>query len=131
MKKQLYFLTILFISIIGCNDSDDNDTDQDTDAAALQTSLDTINALANQSACGENFTCKFIGLGEKACGGNKSYLLYSTSIDTETLEAMVIAYNKSEKEFNVKWGIISDCSLIMPPTGTSCENGKCVAVYDN
>lgn len=132
MRKCVYFFTILLISVIGCNESDDSSTgNYNTDVTTLQTSLNAINALANQSTCGDNFTCKYIGLGEKACGGNKSYLLYSTSIDTDELEAMVIAYNKFEKEFNIKWEIISDCSLILPPTGTSCENGKCVAVYEN
>lgn len=131
MKKKLFFLTILLISVVGCTDNDDSETDQDMDAVALQTSLDAINTLAGKSTCGDHFACKFIGLGEKACGGNKSYLLYSTSIDTDALEAMVIAYNKSEKEFNIKWSIVSDCKLELPPDSVSCDNGKCTAVYDN
>ncbi|NJB71647.1 hypothetical protein GGR42_002109 [Saonia flava] len=133
MKKLILVLGLLPMLILtGClGDDPALENDFEDDVLALQASLDLVNATAGQSVCADGFTCKFIALGAKACGGPKSYLVYSTSIDTDNLEAMVAAYNQKEKEFNTKWDIVSDCALVVAPTGTTCENGKCVAVYDN
>ncbi|WP_370477516.1 hypothetical protein [Tamlana flava] len=88
-----------------------------------------IEALANTSICNETSECKFIGLGSKPCGGPWSYLIYSNSIDIEQLERMVANYNQLEAEFNARWGMVSDCAVVNPPSSVNCENNTCIAVY--
>lgn len=110
--------------------NDDNTADSQDNAQAQLTSLKSeIEFLAQTSVCNDANTCKFIGLGSKPCGGPWGYLIYSTSIDTEKLEQLVKNYNKKEKDFNTKWGIISDCAIANPPSNLKCENNICVAEY--
>jgi len=126
MKLLLILLPLL---VMNCSDSD-NQTTQEDDTKALEVLANEINGLANQSICSDEFTCEYVGFGSKACGGFKSYLIYSNSIDTTELLTKVKNYNEKEKEYNQKWGIISDCMLVMPPTSVECENGKCIAIYN-
>ena len=88
-----------------------------------------IESLANASVCNESTECKFIAFGSKPCGGPWSYLIYSTSIDTNKLEVMVEDYNQKEADYNQKYGVGSDCSVALPPTSITCENNTCVAVF--
>lgn len=108
---------------------DDTITTQESEQEALNTSKKAIEDLAATSICNENTTCKFIALGSKPCGGPWSYLVYSSSINVEKLENMVEAYNKKEADLNKKWGTISDCMFVSPPTSVNCENNTCVAIY--
>lgn len=88
-----------------------------------------IEDLAGTSICDDAFECKFIAFGSKPCGGPWSYLVYSTSIDIETLETMVEGYNKREALYNTNWNITSDCAVVNPPISISCENNTCIAIY--
>ncbi len=126
MKLLLILLPLL---IMNCNDTDTQTTQED-DRKALEVLANEIMTIANQSICSDEFTCEYVGYGSKACGGFKSYLVYSNSIDTTELLAKVKKYNEMEHQYNQKWGIISDCMLVMPPTSVICENGKCKAVYN-
>ena len=102
---------------------------QEEERAELNTLKSEIEDLANTSVCNETSECKFIGLGSKPCGGPWSYLIYSTSIDTENLENMVADYNQKELDFNAKWGVVSDCALTQQPSSIKCENNTCIAVF--
>lgn len=100
--------------------------DEQQELADLKTEIEN---LASTSICYDTFECKFIALGSKPCGGPWSYLVYSTSIDTEQLETMVDGYNRKEALYNTEWNIVSDCAIANPPTSVTCENNTCVAVY--
>lgn len=108
---------------------DDAVSNQESEQQALIASKKAIEDLAATSICNDTFECKFIALGSKPCGGPWSYVVYSTSIDTEKLEKMVETHNKKESDFNKKWGIFSDCAFATPPTSVNCENNTCIAVY--
>ncbi|MGE5944275.1 MAG: hypothetical protein ACM31G_08045 [Flavobacteriales bacterium] len=108
---------------------DDSSSLIEEDKKELASLQKTIQDLANASICSENTECKFIAFGSKACGGPKSYLIYSTSIDVKKLEMLVETYNQKDADFNRKYGVISDCSAVMPPNGLKCENNTCVAIY--
>lgn len=132
MKKfpnlLLLLISCVLLATLSCVSDDDTPT-YETDLAKLTELKATIEALANTSTCGDTFECKYIALGSKACGGPWSYLVYSTSIDTNKLENLVENYNAVEEDFNQKWEIFSDCSLAQMPTSVSCENNTCVAMY--
>jgi len=95
----------------------------------LATLKQAIENLAKTAVCNENTACKFIALGSKPCGGPWSYLIYSASINVDELENLVENYNQKEALFNTKYGVISDCSFLMPPNGLGCENNTCIPIY--
>ncbi len=85
--------------------------------------------MADESLCSDENTCYSVGFGSKPCGGFWEYLVYSNSIEVVDFLAKIQDYNELEKKYNVKYNILSDCFLVMPPKETICENGKCKAVY--
>lgn len=122
ISKTIALLAIVF----GCVNNTEFTKEEDlAELAALQ---EEIELLVDSSVCSENSDCDFIAFGSKACGGPKSFLVFSTSINVELLQQKVATYNALENAFNKKWGIISDCSVVLPPTSVQCINGKCVAV---
>ena len=52
------------------------------------------------SVCGEEYECRYIGVGSKPCGGPWEFLFYTTSIDTLELQSLVAAYNALEADYN-------------------------------
>lgn len=67
-------------------------------------------------------------MGSKACGGPKSYIAYPKKLETSLLPK-IESYNNKEKEFNTKYGITSDCSIIAEPKEIKCINGKAELMY--
>ncbi|MCF6224143.1 MAG: hypothetical protein L3J34_10495 [Flavobacteriaceae bacterium] len=124
MKYILVFLTVLVTDCAGTNDI----VDQKVEKTTLEKLSKEIKAMANASVCSEDSACAFIGFGSKPCGGNWGYLVYSNSIDVADFLTKVKTYNALEKKYNIEYGIISDCSIVSPPQGLSCKNGKCIAV---
>lgn len=126
---KLLFLVIPII-LYGCSDAQDLAA-QEVEKKAIDKLKSEIIVLAESSICSEDNDCNFVGLGSKPCGGHWEYLVYSNSIDTVKFLAKVEDCNRLENEFNQKWGIISDCSFVVPPDSVVCENGKCKAMYSN
>lgn len=124
-----YLLLSLVFLVIDCNDNAINDN-QDTEKKALEKLAKEIKSIANESVCSEEFICDFIGFGSKPCGGNWEYLVYSSSIDVPNFLNKVKKYNELESKFNTKYGIVSDCMIVMPPNKVICEDGKCKAIYN-
>jgi hypothetical protein len=123
------FLYLICLSLLTYQCGDD--ISKEDDFAELEVLRLDIESLTSTSVCNEEFECKFIAFGSKPCGGPWEYLVYSTSIDTDKLIALVENYNEKENDFNNKWGIISDCSITNPPTNVKCENNMCFAEYKN
>jgi hypothetical protein len=126
---KLLFIFLVFLAT-DCGTSDDIDN-QEIEKAKLESLNKEIKAIAIASQCSDEYTCFSIGFGSKPCGGHWEYLVYSNSIDVVDFLAKINAYNELEEMFNKKYNIMSDCMLVMAPSKTICENGKCKAVYDN
>lgn len=129
MKNTFFALLLVCLVFTAFKCDDDASVGFEEDKKELASLKKTIEDLASASVCNETTECKFIALGTKPCGGAWSYLVYSTSIDVEELEALVEAYNQKNADFNTTYGVISDCSAVMPPTGLKCENNTCVPIY--
>ncbi|SFC94690.1 hypothetical protein [Algibacter pectinivorans] len=131
MKKPFstFVLVTFCLLLLSTQCDDDTGLSQEDEAQELAFLKLEIEDLASTSVCGNGFECTYIALGSKPCGGPWSYLIYSTSIDTELLEQLVEDYNKKESLYNKTWGMASDCAVAIPPTTVSCENNACVAVY--
>lgn len=132
MKKSVFplFLLVICLSLVAFQCDDDNASlTQEEEQTALNKLKSEIESLVSTSVCNESTECKYIAFGSKPCGGPWSYLIYSTSINKETLQNLVTNYNEKETAFNTKWGIYSDCAFVLPPTDIKCENNNCVPVY--
>ncbi|VAW20265.1 hypothetical protein MNBD_BACTEROID04-1484 [hydrothermal vent metagenome] len=120
--------TIVMLVTISCSTNSEISLEEE-ERLELNNLKEEIELLVSQGTCTENTTCNFIAFGSKPCGGPWSYLVFDTSINVGLLKEKVAAYNKKEAAFNIKWNIISDCSIVLPPTELACVNGKCTAVY--
>ncbi len=130
IPKSLYILTLICLIFTACLTSDDsNDSSRENDTQTLVELKAEIDALVAGSVCNETTECKYIAFGSKPCGGPWSYLIYSTSIDTQELESKVARYNQLESIFNAQWGANSDCALAQKPSEVICKDNACVPVY--
>lgn len=82
-------------------------------------------------SCSDAKELKAIPYGNKACGGPKGYLPFSNKMkDSEKYLALVKEFTEKETTFNKKWGVISDCAIVNPPTKIICKNGKPLLKYN-
>lgn len=131
MKKPYFLLFTACLIFMAFQCEDDSNPTMEYEQSALIASKKIIEDLAAASVCNESTECKLIAFGSKPCGGPWSYLVYSTSIDINELEKLVEEFNQNEEAFNQKWGVVSDCSAVLPPTSLNCENNTCIPVYQN
>lgn len=129
MQKLIsLFALLITLTIFSCGSSNDS-SDENSDRMALLDEKDAIQNLVFNAGCTEESLCKYIGFGSKPCGGHWFYLVYDSSIEEEVV-SRVEAYNKKEAEFNKKYGIVSDCSMALPPLRVECQNGECTPVFE-
>ncbi len=125
--KLLLYTAFTFLTLLACN-SNDLSEDKEVELKKITNLEEEIVALAASSVCNDKTECDAIAFGSKPCGGPWSYLVYSNSIDTDLLKSKVEEFNKMQKEYNTKHGIMSDCAVVMPPSDIICEDNKCKAV---
>lgn len=126
VKNILKTIALLAI-VFSCTNN--SESSKEEDFAELTTLQEEIELLVDSGVCTENSSCDYLAFGSKACGGPKAYLVFSTSIDVTLLQQKAATYNALENAYNQKWGIISDCMYLLPPTSVACINGKCTAIY--
>jgi hypothetical protein len=126
-QKLIKTITLMVI-VFSC--STISTQSQEEDLLALDNLKLEIETFVNKGICNSISDCNYIAFGSKACGGPQSYLVYSNSIDVVSLKEKVSSYNQREKEYNLKWQIISDCSVPSPPARIECIDGKCIGVYN-
>jgi hypothetical protein len=98
------------------------------DEAVLAAMRREIVGLIGTPSCGGDGECRYIGLGDKPCGGVWEYLVYSTStVDTVELKYLVSRYNAFNKGYNCRYNIASDCMFVIPPE-IGCIEGRCAAI---
>jgi len=124
--KNILKTIVLLAIVFSCTNN--TESSKEEDLAELTALQEEIELLIDSGICSENASCDYIAFGSKACGGPKTYLVYSTSIDIVLLQQKAATYNALENAYNKKWGVISDCSYVLPPNEVTCINGKCTAV---
>ena len=122
-------LSLIFLFFNSCS-LEESTKKQDLDLLAITKLAEEINALVETSICNDETECAFIAFGSKPCGGPLGYLAYSNSIDTEELISKVELFNQMQNSYNLRYNIVSDCSMILEPDGLICEDGKCKIVYN-
>lgn len=76
--------------------------------------------------CSTSLQCSSVAAGAKPCGGPWRYLVYSTvNVNERELRRRIDDLFAFEREYNMRNGIASDCSVPRPPT-PACVDGTCV-----
>ncbi|MFN0254543.1 hypothetical protein [Pedobacter ureilyticus] len=122
-RPNLFFYSVILCATLFTSSCKKEDK-QNKEREELEQLYNQIKDIAESSTCGQNQELKHIAVGAKACGGPTSYLVYSTSINVTEFETLVLQYNEKQKNYNNKWGAISDCTIVGPPKSIVCENGK-------
>jgi hypothetical protein len=125
MKRTLFVLTsiVLIMSLMwACTDR--GEPRQDADQTELEQLYKDIEKSAQQFTCENAGDWKFTAIGSKACGGASSYIAYSVKIDESSFLKKVEQFTKLQADYNKKYGVFSDCSLVIQPKGVTCDNGK-------
>ena len=85
--------------------------------------------MSNSISCSDANDWLFAAYGAKACGGPQGYIAYSKEIDINSFLNKIEIYTQAEKDFNINWGVISDCSIPNAPTSVECLNGSPILKY--
>ena len=104
-------------------------TEQEIDHRSLMDLFNEIQNLTYSVSCSDSSNWLFTSYGAKACGGPQGYIAYSNKIDTVAFLQKIEAYSKAEKEYNYKYGVVSDCSLPNAPKSVECQNGYPILKY--
>ena len=132
MKKLKLIGVILLIGIcFSCKDDGAvaDDLTQEQEATSLSEMFVEIESLASSVSCSDSSEWAFVSYGSKACGGPVGYIAYSSTIDTVLFLEKVEVHRIAEEDYNMKWGIASDCSAPSQPNGIRCENDNPVFEY--
>lgn len=120
------FALSLLLQSFQCSDSNDsNDLSDRITPAQLETKKQEINTYINSFTCSESVGCNYIAFGSKPCGGPRSYLFFSNSVNLTELQGMVKNYNEMDHLYNIQTNAVSDCMYILPPKEVKCVNGVC------
>jgi hypothetical protein len=131
MKAIKYFFSILALFVLwSCSLDDSSSNAQETEYAVLVQQKNIIEQLAISEPCTDSTGCDYVAFGSKPCGGPWTYLAYSTSINVDLFLQKVADFNAAENTYNLKWKIVSDCTVVDPPTSVECVNGICTAIYN-
>ncbi|MDC8004775.1 hypothetical protein POV27_11990 [Aureisphaera galaxeae] len=129
MKKLIPLLALLLV-LASCK-SDDDGSSMEEDAQALENLFSEIEAMANAVSCKDPALWTYTEVGAKACGGPQGFVPYAANMANVNLFLeRVEEHRQAERNFNEKWGIISDCSLPAEPSGVECQNGEAVLIYN-
>ena len=82
-------------------------------------------ALARTSGCTSSSQCRTAPVGEKACGGPRTYVAYcAASTDSVTLFRKLDELKAAEKRYNELTGMASTCEFRTPPA-VALSGGSC------
>ncbi|WP_339659387.1 hypothetical protein [uncultured Polaribacter sp.] len=104
-------------------------SEQEIEHRSLMDLFTEIETLSYSVSCANATDWNFVAYGSKACGGSQGYIPYSKNIDTVLFLEKIAQYTNAENEYNIKWGIASDCSITNPPTSVECQNGYPTLIY--
>lgn len=94
----------------------------------LKQQLDTLTA---DKSCDNSSQCQVTAVGDRACGGPSSYLIFSTKHNNATtVTQLADKITAAEKAYNLKNQVMSICEHLTKPSAQCVEN-KCVKLASN
>ncbi|WP_442795867.1 hypothetical protein [Pelobium manganitolerans] len=125
MAPKFLFTLIITLLIMACSNKESNKANDEKVLASLYAA---IKSMSESVICSDGSEWRATALGAKACGGPTEYVLYSVNIDTVAFLNKVQLYTQKQRDYNAKYGAISDCMFVSPPQSIVCKNGKATAV---
>jgi len=126
MKIKIIACLILIGLLLSCKK--EGTSTQEQDEKALQ-ELASIIMEMTAVDCADASQWAYTAFGDKPCGGPAEYIAYPTSINTTHFLNLVKEHQQAAREYNQRWGLISDCMVVGSPKAVICENGKAVLEY--
>lgn len=123
--KTLLFLIIILV-FISCKENNS----QEDDFSNLNKKYLELKELSESVDCEDSSEWNITAYGAKACGGPIGFIAYSSKIDTIQFLELVEEYTKENERLNIKWGVISDCSIPKMPKEIECQSGEAVFIYE-
>ncbi|MDQ0478091.1 MULTISPECIES: hypothetical protein [Chryseobacterium] len=139
--KHLLIITISLLSLVSCSSKKrvtdvetlpkdialkpEDHFSQQADQIEMKNLIKEIDSLISTEKCADAKDWKFTAIGSKACGGPSSYIAYPVKLEDQILPK-VTQFTSMQSAFNLKYGLMSDCVMVLPPAEIRCENGKAV-----
>ena len=124
MEVYMKYFCVLLITL--SFNSYAQSTEETRDRLSISLLAKATHAIARLDlSCKQASECSIIPMGSKPCGGPTSYVVTSVNhrylSDIEELASKV---SEKEKDFNERYGRISNCSILYPPE-VKCLENKC------
>jgi hypothetical protein len=125
-------VVVLFTALVACSkvgSSAPAELQGDTAAArAAVAKLEAdVRALARGDGCTSASQCRTAPVGDKACGGPRTYVAYcSATTDSGALFQKVDELKQADRALNKLTNAVSTCEFKLPPTPT-IVGGRCTA----
>jgi len=103
-----------------------DESSQKYDQAQLDRIRVSIESEVTKEKCTDATEWAFAPMGAKSCGGPQMYIAYPKKMEESILNRID---DYTEKAFNQKYGIMSDCMMVNPPTAIKCIKGKAELIY--
>jgi hypothetical protein len=101
--------------------------DQKADWEQIVALENQAKALLKADGCSSTGECRTAPVGSRACGGPRYYLVYcSRTTDSAALFRKLDAVAQAERDYNVRYKMMSTCEFRMPPT-VALSGGSCQA----
>lgn len=131
MKNIKFLFIALAISFFSCNNDDDSSQENENQNLSKMYTEIISASMVNSTPCTNPSEWSFKAIGSKSCGGSAGFIAYSLKINVTEFLKKVEDYTKAEDAYNKKWGIVSTCDIILPPTRVDCVNGKPTLMYSD
>ncbi|WP_462153453.1 hypothetical protein [Pseudoalteromonas piscicida] len=101
------------------------------DTSDIKTHKQSLENIVADKSCDNDTHCKVIAVGDRACGGPSSYLVYSTrSADEAQVEQLAEQITTLERAYNMQNQMMSICQHLIEPA-TQCVENKCVKLENS
>ncbi|MGO3300861.1 MAG: hypothetical protein ACTILD_09190, partial [Pseudoalteromonas sp.] len=94
---------------------------------SIQQTRKQLNAQID-TRCDSSTQCQVLPVGNRACGGPSSYIVYSNkTTNLQKIEQLADKVTAQESQFNAQTGMMSICQHLSAPSAQCVEN-KCVEI---
>ncbi len=139
ISAVLFSVSVVFVSCGTAKEANANlpqdiaerpadESSQKYDQAQLDRIRVSIESEVTKEKCTDATEWAFAPMGAKSCGGPQLYIAYPKKMEKSIL-SRIDDYTEKVKAFNQKYGIMSDCMMVNPPTAIKCIKGKAELVY--
>lgn len=103
----------------------ENNLSQQEERQEISAMIAEIETLIATESCSNINDWKYAPIGSKPCGGPSSYIAYPEAMEEDILSKIEI-FTQKQAAFNTKYQLMSDCAMVMEPSGIECVDGKAV-----